>query len=357
MKNYAGLLCGAAFCLLVMVASGSPALAQPCPPVVSLSHASADQLSLSDLDFEHFRSATLLFTLTIGNSQLLPYEATLSASLDIQFADGSGSYPDAVTYTSRPFTVPVGGRTVTNLNLGLGSTDIKTDQFHFNEAVKQRLKDAGLGTGTLPAGIYTFHIGVQAVGCADGAQDQFVLVVANPSRVELRSPRDGETTTPFPLFEYSWDGAAAELIVAEKNVDQTREDAIERRPPMLDVELFRQNAYFYAGGRPLEQGKTYVWRVIGKITGPNGTITDVPSTVGEFVVGSGEPGSSVDLVMSQLEEMFGKRYPGIFEEIRANGFSLQPSMTLNGASITAQDLLNILLQLRGQADSAELSFE
>jgi hypothetical protein len=360
MKKHITLLQLSAICLGLILAFGSPAAGQPCPPVITLSHASADQLSLSDVDFEHFHSTTLLFTLTIGNPGPLPIDVTLGLALDIQFSDGSGSYLPAVNYLSKPFTVPVGGRVITNLNLGLDGTDIKKDKFEFDEAVKQRLKDAGLGTGSLPAGIYTFHLRIQRFPeavCPDFAEDQFVLVIENPSRIELRSPRDGETTTQFPLFEFSYDGDASELIVAEKMSDQTREDAIARRPAMLDVPLANQNSYFYAGGRPLEQGKTYVWRVIGKISGPNGRVTDLPSDVGEFTVGSGAPETSFDAALGQLEEIFGKRYPGIFQEIHQNGFTLQQSMSLNGTTITTQDLLTLLNQLRDQADTAELSFE
>ncbi len=331
--------------------------AQNCPPAVTVSHASADQLSLSDVDFDHFRSSTLLFTIFIGNSLPVPYEATLALSLDVRFADGSGTYPGAIEYTSLPFNVPAGGRTITNLNLGPGGSDIKTDQFHFNETVKQRIKDAGLGTGLLPAGVYTFHVHVQPVTCPQPTDDQFVLVISNPSRVELRSPRDGESTTEFPLFEYYFDGDAVELIVAEQNPDQTREDAIARRPAMLDVQLTGQNSFLYAGGRPLEVGKTYVWRVVGKVNGPNGQVTDIPSDVGQFVVSSSAGGSSLDLILTQLEEIFGKRYPGIFQEIHQNGFTLQGRETLNGNPVSTQDLLNLLIQLRDQSDSAELTFE
>ncbi len=331
--------------------------AQCVTPAVTISHASADQLSLSDVDFAHFRGTTLLYTIIIANSSSTEFQATLTLSIDIQFSDGSGNYPGAIEYTSDPFAVPPGGRMITNLNLGADASDIKTALFQFDGAAKQRLKDAGLGTGLLPAGIYTFHISVQQVGCTQQSDDQFVFVVGNPSRIELRSPRDGEATNEFPLFEYSYDGDLVELIVAEQLPDQTREEAIARRPAMLDVELAGQNSFLYAGGRPLEVGKTYVWRVIGKVRGPNGQVTEIPSDVGQFVVSSSAPGVSFDVILSQLEEIFGRRYPGIFQDIHQNGFTLQGTATLNGNPVTAQDLLNLLIQLREQSESAELTFE
>lgn len=175
--------------------------------------------------------------------------------------------------------------------------------------------------------------------------------------MELRSPADGEMTNTFPLFEYYYDGNDAELVVAEKSPDQSRDDAIAHKPAMLDVDLGAQNAYIYSGGRPLEMGKTYAWRVIGKMMGANGSVIDVPSEIRTFTVSSSTEGTIDDILLRQLEEIFGQRYPGIFQQIHQQGFTFTGNNSLDGSIVTPADLMNLLNQLRQQSDSADLSFE
>lgn len=308
------------------------------------------QLSLGDVDFQHFQSNTLLFTLFISGP-VGPPDPTLTIDIDITFANGP-FVSKAVHYVSLPFTVGASGRTITNLNLGRNG-DIKTDVFDIDQNVKQRLEDASRGTGNFPAGKYTFRFSISQTSC----QKHFDLLLQSNTRIDLRSPRDGEITNSFPLFEFYYDGDRSELVVGEISPDQSRDDAIAHNPPMLDVNLSGQNSYIYSGGRPLEDGKTYVWRVIGKVRGENGQELDVPSQIGLFTVSSTAGASLNDLLLSQLEEIFGKRYPGIFQQIHEQGFTFTGNNTLDGNIETPADLMNLLNQLREQSDSAELGFE
>jgi hypothetical protein len=319
---------------------------------VEVSHTPAQQLSLADVDFQHFQGNTLLFTIFIPGP-VGPPDPTLTIDVSVKFANGS-SVSNAVHYVSQPFSVTASGRTITNLNLGRNG-DIKTNIFDFDEGVKQRLQDASLGTGNFPAGVYTFNFNISQTSCQQ--PPPFYLVLENNTRIELRSPRDGETTGSFPMFEFYYDGDRTELIVGEKNPDQSRDDAIAHVPPMLDVDLGAQNSFIYSGGRPLEDGKTYVWRVIGKVRGENGQDIDVPSQIGMFTVSNSEGSSLNDILLSQLEEIFGKRYPGIFQQIHQQGFTFTGNNTLDGTIATPADLMNLLNQLREQSDSAELGFE
>ncbi len=318
---------------------------------VDVSHTPVQELSLSDVDFEHFQSTTLLFTLFIPG-QAEPYNATLGIVLNIKFADGS-SAQNAVRYQSDSFSIPTTGRTVTNLDIGRDGS-IRGNA-EVDESVRQRLQDASFGTGSFPAGVYTFSFTVKPTICEQ--PEPVVLVIQSNTRIELRSPQDGETTGNFPLFEFYYTGDKTELIVAEKTPDQSRDDAIAQKPPMADVTLIGQESYLYSGGRPLEDGKTYVWRVIGKVTGANGQETDVPSQIGLFTVSSSAEGQQFDLILSQLEEIFGKRYPALFQEIHQQGFKCTGINTIDNTPLTPADLMNLLNQLREQSDSADLSFE
>jgi hypothetical protein len=325
-------------------------------PQITVSSTAAQYFMIGDIDFQHFPTNTLLFTVTMFSQDSV--QATLAISVDIKFMDGSGSFPNAVTYTSLPFWIPKGGRTVTNLNLGYNATDIKTDQFNFEDNVKQKIKDVYLGSGFFPAGIYTFHIKVTPLLGSCPSDDKIVVfVIQNLTRIDLRSPRDGETTNEFPLFEFSFDGNQSEIIVAELTPDQSPEDAIARTPAMTDQLLVGQNSYLYAGGRPLENGKTYVWRVVGKIQGPNGTSSDIPSEIRKFSVSTTPFVGSVDEIIRQLEEIFGARYHDLFEQLKNDSFASDGTVTLNGQPVVPGELFNLLNLLREQSETAEVSVE
>jgi hypothetical protein len=332
---------------------GSNAAGQ-CPQI-TVSSTSAQYFMIGDIDFQHFPTNTLLFTVTMLSPDSV--QVTLAVAVDVQFLDGSGSYQNAVTYKSHPFWIPKGGRTITNLNLGYNATDIKTDQFNFDDNVKQKLKDVYLGSGSFPAGIYTFHIRVAPTGVCPSDDKTVVFVIQNLTRIELRSPRDGETTNEFPLFEFSFDGNRSEIIVAELAPDQTPDDAIARKPAMTDQMLMGQNSYLYGGGRPLENGKTYAWRVLGKIQGPNGSSSDVPSEIRKFTVATTPVVGSVDEIIRQLEEIFGARYHDLFEQLKNDGYASDGAVTLNGQSVGSGELFNLLNLLREQSETAEVGVE
>ena len=126
---------------------------------------------------------------------------------------------------------------------------------------------------------------------------------------------------------------------------------------MIEVELSGQNSFLYSGGRPLEDGKTYVWRVVSKVRSAGGTDVDISSTIGEFKVSVSAQGSTDDALLNQLEELLGSRYHEVFVQIRNSGFKLTGSFTLNDASLTRNQLLDLINQLREMGDSIELTFE
>ena len=331
--------------------------AQSCGLSMQLSYTPVEQLGLADVDVDHFESRALLFTVHISNAQGRDLLAQLHVTLMITLADGS-SYPNAVDFTTESFTVPPGGKTVTNLDIGK-TKEIKIQEpFYYDDAAKDRIQNIALGTGFLPAGRYVFHISLSQVNptCDAGNQD-VEYVLQNPSRVELRSPRDGATTNEFPFFEFYQDAHRGTLAVAELQQGQSREDAITRKPPMLEVDLSGQNSFLYSGGRPLEEGKTYVWQVVSKILVAGGTDNTLPSPIWSFTVSNSGDGTAEDAILRQLEEIFGSRYAAVFEQIRSNRFGLTGKYTEGHSTLSQAELLNLLNELRELSDTAELVFE
>jgi hypothetical protein len=330
---------------------------QPCPLTMTVSHTPVQEISPADFDFAHFESRNLLFTLTIINPTADSASAILEGSIDIKLEDGA-YFPKAASFRSRPFKVPPGGLFLTNRNLGREGS-IPTEQFEFESEPKSRIQDIALSTGKFPAGTYRFDLTIKCVQVGTERVGDSKLVefnIQNASRVELRSPRDGEATNDRPFFEFFNEADCGVLTIAEKTPEQSRDDAISHMPPMIEVELCGQNSYLYTGGRPLEEGKTYVWRVVGTSKGTGGAKIEIHSQIGLFTVSSSVQGSPESAILNQLEEMYGQRYTSIFEQIHHSGFAFTGQYTLNGFSLSLSDLLNLLVKLR-DAESAELSFE
>lgn len=345
---------GASLVLLLILMVPNKAWTQACPLSLRISHTPVTQLSVGDIDFEHFQSNTLLFTIAVSNPTSEPYDVTLSIVIGMKLADGFVK-PGAVSYLSLPFPIPPGGRTFSNLDIGATSIDIKTDNFYYDQEAKDKVHDVALGTGRFPAGRYSFDISLPS--CVGASHEKFDLLLQNPSRVELRSPVDGELTNQFPLFEFYVDAGTAELIVAELTPGQSPTDAINRRPTMLDVELQNQNSYFYAGGRPLEQDKSYVWQVIGKSTVTGGSQLDIKSEIRKFTVSSASGGLSEDELLRQIEEILGPKYKSIFDKIRTGEFKLTGKYTNNSTPLSQGELLNLVNELRNSLDNTEIVFE
>ena len=131
-------LTGFALILFPVKASG-----QPCSLSMQVSHTAAEQLSLADLDFPNFRSTNLLFTVNIIYPANAPVSAMASLHLvmDITLAQGTISFPGALDLTTKSFSVPPGGRTITNMNLATGG-DIQTQTYSFSREAKTKIESA-----------------------------------------------------------------------------------------------------------------------------------------------------------------------------------------------------------------------
>lgn len=353
-SNFRNALAG----LIILAAASVSAGRAQCPLTLSpVTYAPVQQLSIADIDFEHFESHTLLFTLEVKNSSGSDVQTQLQVTLDIMLANGTLN-ERVLDLMSDPFTIGSSGRTITNLQMGRGG-DIEFHNVTLPQDAREKVQDVALATGKFPAGTYTFRFALVNTECGTlPAEPPVVFVVQNPSRVELRSPRDGEVTNEFPLFEFFLDNSDwATLTVAEKDPDQSRDEAIVRQPPMLEVDLTGQNAFPYSGGRPLEDGKSYVWRIVSKTRSPGGTDLEVSSPIGLFTVSASGAASPQDALLNQLEEMLGRRYPGIFKEIRDGGFTLTGQYELNSSSLSRAEVLDLLLQLREMSDTIDLTLE
>ena len=337
----------------LFLAGATPAAAQPapCPLRLTAIQVPVEQLTIADFDVNHFESRGLLFTVNISNPGPSPVDVQMNVILMIQLATGEDFQPAAIMKTE-PFSVPAPGMTVTNLDLGQ-SKEIRFESFEIIDAAQDAIEEQTLSSGLLPAGVYTFRFSLE--NCAEAAPVDVVIRLGNPSRVELISPRNGEGVSQFPFFEFYHEGRSARLTVAELNPGQTPENAIDRDPPMMQVDLATERSYLYSGGRPLEQGKSYVWRVQTLTRVAGGGTVDLSSPVAGFTVSEG--GTYYDALLARLEMMYGAQYPDIFRAIREGAYRPTGDYSLDGTALSEADLLKVLDALQEAIDSSELTFE
>jgi hypothetical protein len=326
---------------------------------MSVTSTPVQQLTLSDVDFEHFESRTLLFTSDITNPTLAPAVAQMQMVLKIALADG-WTDDEAFVLTTLPFTIPIAGLRLTNFDIGRNKL-VEVEYSNLSQRTKDHLRDIVLATGRFPDGSYMFTIKLlTGPGGTILCDEQPIrLELRNLTRVELRSPQDGEFTNEFPFFQFFHEGTSVLLTVAELAPGQSREDAIVRKPAMLEVELQGQSSFLYTGGRPLERGKSYAWKVVSQSLGAGGSIVEVPSSIGVFTVASSETyrPSVDDMLLQQLQEALGPEYAGLIDQIRHSGFASTGTFTLNGTTITQAELLRLLIDLRNAPEPPEVTFE
>jgi hypothetical protein len=278
---------------------GQPSFSQQLS--VDVTYSPVTSLAIGDLDFKAFGSNHWLFTLNVdypGRHDSMQ----LSGELNVVLSDGTPISNPAMTLTTDIFEVN-NQRTVTNLDIGK-SSDIKTQSFDYNSDAKDKIQKLALGTGKLPAGTYTFHMVITDLNApAQSVAKDIVLNLENLSRMDLIMPQDEiEVPTPFPLFQWRYDGSDVQLSVYEKKQRHHSREEAASGVPQLQIQTgtpefpsgSKSFQYPTTGARPLEPGKTYVWKVVGLTGGSGGSGQQVPSEIWEFTVTNANGHGDID---------------------------------------------------------------
>ncbi len=331
--------------LMLLSLLPGPATAQLSVNVI---YANVNTLSISDVDFLNATAPKWLFTVAV-TSVTPGVNATMSLRVDFTLADG-GQFPNAFTLVTNPFPVPL---TFTNIDLTNKQT-VSVQSSHFDDAAKQRLKDLSLPTGSLPAGTYHFYVTVNQVSSTNSGKQDFVIILSNPSSMDLVFPADGDpSVSPLPLFQWRYDGPASRISIFEKRPQyRTLEDAATGIPQLTADVAGTQYQYPGAGVRPLEPGKTYVWYVEGLSAVTGGTVLAIKSELRSFTVSS-NGAASLFTYLDELERALDPKYKPVFDQIRAENLIPTGIIRLNGAPISTIDLLNIIQQFRINPDAVQ----
>jgi hypothetical protein len=316
--------------------------------------AQIQQLSPAQLDFENFESTVLLFTIDITypgthlvklvNNQI---EAVLRNGATVKMLEGNGFNTDPFNVTDR--------RSINNFKLGK-SGEIKIQDFNITNEAREKIIKPALATGKFPAGIYRFIINAVDADSQNAVpiETEVNLQLESPSQIELRSPREGEITNEFPIFEWTYDGQEVELTINEKLPDMSREEAIGRFPFVFKDKQTGINSFQYppVGVRHLQKGKTYVWRVVGKIKAAGGD-QNIESPLGLFKVEDDINIIKRSELLDRLERTLGSKWQKVFDKIKEKELNPTEAFYLNNKQLSNAELEDILNFLEQNSSSVE----
>ena len=338
----------------LLAAGASQALAQKI--LITTTAAPLEQATVSDIDFIRSTTPKWLFTIDLrdqpqGNQ---PADAFLEIRGDIALTNGR-SVQDVLYMKTKPFLLDP-ARTLTNLDLR--SPDLK-DLYIFDENKLEALgiKGIALSGALLPAGIYTLHVVVTKIlnGQPTGEMSSadIVYIFRNPSRVELLFPMDGDrAVSPFPLFQWLYDGPSSQLAIYEKLPGQQSPEEAVSGVPVLETNVDGTVFQYPSGGvRALQPGKTYVWRVSGRALSAGGGSEDIQSSLRSFTVSRNGGVSSLSSLLDELEQALGPRYEPVFDRIREQGLASTGSIQLNGITITTEQLRQLIEEIRANPEA------
>ena len=317
---------------------------------LSLSVPQYNQIYAADLDIQHTRTSSILFTATLQSMAQTQIQVKFSIAVIVTLAGESPfQLADA---TTQPFTLNPGQvKVITNVDLSGANPSIPLEDYNFDEEQFNRIKNITLATGKVPAGTYEFD-----TRCIDVTNSPISspaigeIIVSNPSRVDLILPANGENvTTVFPHFQWSANVDTVVVSVYEKLPDQQSAEDVVSGVPYLQTSIPgtlspSPNSFNYppsgAGVRPLENGKTYYWFVDVPPSSTRGS--GLRSQIWSFTVASSDttlPGNlNQDALQALKNFLDGTPYENLLSRIGTP----TGDAAFDGTHITIQDLINLL---------------
>lgn len=318
--------------------------AQIWNPSISISYANIQQLSPSQIDFQNLKSSVWLFTIKIIDPTPPPDGRMVhldSCKIIVVLRNGKTiNLLEEPGFGSEPFEL-LGQKTITNLDFG---NEIKIKNFKLSDEGRKNIIEPALASGKFPSGNYIFKIGVYESETQSGEQKDIELNLESYSQIELRYPRDEDIANEFPLFEWYFDGSEVEVTINEKQAGVTREEAINKFPVLYHNTFYGgQSSFQYPayGVRPLEKGKTYVWRVIGKVKSLGGD-QFIFSPIYQFKIEDQSTTEQMDILLERIQEILKNKYQNIANELKSENMQTTGNFYINGEKISASELQEII---------------
>ncbi len=260
-----------------------------------------------------------------------------------------------VSAETEPFKINF-SRTLTSADLAAGSTsdiEIKGSPYYENKDLRDRIEKYAEKFPTAPVGQYFIEIVAYSVTPTGGKGSVLgsvrkTITVRNASpeevQVNLIDPQPGATiATTLPTFSWTSPNTKATLYVYEKlPVYQSLQEAITG-VPYLKQELDGVQTFTYPANaaRRLEQNKDYVWFVEVSVTTNRQTVVR-QSEVRLFKI---RLDNRQDQAISDMMNSFGGSVGGTFATLQNMGWTPSGTMTLDGKTITLDELKALVAKL------------
>lgn len=316
---------------------------------VAVSVPQYNQIYVADFDIQQVKSSGVLFTATLQSMAATQIQVKLNMFVNITLV---GESPFQIAQAT---TVPIAlnpGQTkvVTNVDLSGDNPAIRLENYSYDQAEYDKIKNVALATGKAPAGTYEFVLsctGVDGKSVSNTATAD--IIVTNPSRVDLAFPNNGENvTTPFPRFQWSANVDTVVLSVYQKlPYQQSPQDVVSGVPSLQQTVAGSSFNYPPTGSgvRPLQNGNTYYWfvEIPASSTRGNGIRSDIWSfAVAASDTTSVSAGNINDAATRALINLLtGTQYQSLLSQITM----LNGTASYDGSSIGTQQLIEILQNL------------
>ncbi|OIO63971.1 MAG: hypothetical protein AUJ47_04720 [Candidatus Marinimicrobia bacterium CG1_02_48_14] len=372
-----------AFPLLLMIILPILGFSQNLVVSPDVELADYDIIYLMDFDFDNGQNNPLIFQYRLMNQSTTPMPLirinfSLDAYIPSMDIDGDNNYDQTFksifvisTYVDTLFgssNVTVSSR---DLDLNAGDREVRDSQNHIIHFVNTEIQqnfDTGrqneiistiLALGRVPAGQYRFNVSVAENNGNEVYNQDKTIVIQNPSSIELISPADGYEFIGDlnPVFQWSSTGCDHFLIRVceyDTRVHSSPDDAIQSESVFpfpdnggfADLGSANQLDYSSAGGRPLEYGKSYAWRV-QKLCSTIGADEALYSDIYTFTVN--DAGQPLSQCLQQIRNVLGDNQFNAFFGPNGplNGYVDCGGFILDGNPISADEFGNLLLQFAG----------
>ncbi|MCR4437885.1 MAG: hypothetical protein QHJ34_02425 [bacterium] len=343
---------------------------------------------LADLDLTRSGGGMPIFWIELRNTSSAAQQVYIRLQLE-SHDFGVLAWGKTDTFTLGPAEV----RRLDNQNLVQEGGRYSFVEYDWNHQLAAELQDYVFAHGKLRPDLYALTIEVYDAGSASMLDDaSLTLDITNPSTLDLVAPGarvEGEDLplvySIWPVFLWESDIDLFHLVVAEKPVDvhvpidaspeQILQDQVRLSkylrvhrgpgapPPSSGDILVVPSTFFQypeTGVLPLQEGRTYFWRLTG-IVPTSGTTAEMESEIWGFKVAplsAGDTSPEHLQLLAQLRSLLGDE---ALEALFAAGGPLHGCVFTGvvqdgeGRAMTLAELVSLVTQLR--QSGTELSFE
>jgi len=281
----------------------------------------------------------------------------LDAAALVQFK-GDPSPQELVFAETEPFKISF-SRSLTATDLAAGNVSdikIKGSPYRENQSLRDRIQNYAKQFPTAPVGQYILQLSAYSVTSTGDKGSllgsiQKIITVRNASpdevQVNLIDPQPGAVvSTTLPTFSWTSPNSDVTLYVYEKlPIYQSLQEAVNGIP-FLKQEINGPQSFTYPANasRRLEQNKSYVWYVEASVTTNRQTVQK-QSELRLFRI---QLDNRTDQGVSDMMNSLGGSAAGTFSTLQSIGWIPTGTMTLDGKTLTLDDLKALVAKLTAQ---------